>query len=56
MPVPSLPPLPSTSIKPVDEILTRAQAIVQCTLDGYIDNILRSDDPFDRCVADYLDR
>ncbi|GAB3195533.1 hypothetical protein GCM10027062_02740 [Nocardioides hungaricus] len=56
LPLPSLPPLPSTSIKPVDEILTRAQAIVQCTLDGYIDNILRSDDPFDRCVADYLDR
>jgi len=49
----TLPPLPSTSIPPVDALLTHAQAIVQCTLDGYIDNILRSDDPFDKCVYDY---
>jgi hypothetical protein len=53
LPVPSLPPLPSTSIPPVDELLTQAQAIVQCTLDGYIDNLLRDDDPFDQCVYDY---
>ena len=49
----TLPPLPSTSIPPVDDLLTRAQAIVQCTLDGYVDNILRNDDPFDKCVYDY---
>ena len=53
LPVPSLPPLPSTSIPPVDEVLTVAQAIVQCTLDGYVDNILKDDDPFDQCVDDY---
>ena len=49
----SVPPLPSTSIPPVDQLLTHAQAIVQCTLDGYVDNILRDDDPFDQCVYDY---
>lgn len=54
LPTVSVPPLPSTSVKPVDDILTRAQAIVQCTLDGYVDNILRSDDPFDQCVKDYM--
>jgi membrane-bound lytic murein transglycosylase B len=53
LPTISIPPLPSTSIKPVDQILTRVQAIAPCTLDGYIDNILRSDDPFDKCVYDY---
>ena len=26
---------------------------MQCTLDGYVDNPLRTDDPFDRCVEDY---
>ncbi len=49
----TVPALPSTSVEPVDEILTHAQAVLQCTLDGYVDNPLRSDDPFDRCVEDY---
>ena len=49
----SVPPAPSTSVAPVDDLLTVAQAIVQCTLDGYVDNILRDDDPFDRCVYNY---
>ncbi|WP_309646946.1 hypothetical protein [Nocardioides sp.] len=31
-----------------------AQATVQCTLDGYIDNILKSDDQFDQCVDDRI--
>lgn len=53
LPAPSLPPLPSTSIPPVDQLLTHAQAVLQCTLEGYIDNILKSDDPFDKCVYDY---
>jgi membrane-bound lytic murein transglycosylase B len=53
LPTPSVPPLPSTSIPPVDQILSHAQAVVQCTLDGYVDNILRDDDPFDQCVYDY---
>jgi membrane-bound lytic murein transglycosylase B len=53
LPTPSLPPLPSTSIPPVDQILTQVQAIAQCTLEGYVDNILKDDDPFDECVYDY---
>ena len=53
LPSVSVPPLPETSIPPVDQVLTLAQAIVQCTLDGKIDNPLRSDDPFDKCVKDY---
>ena len=56
LPLPSikLPTLPSTSITPVDQILSRVQATAQCLLDGYIDNILRTDDPFDQCVYDYM--
>jgi membrane-bound lytic murein transglycosylase B len=52
----TVPPLPSTSVDPVDQLLTHAQAILQCTLDGYVDNILRNDDPFDQCVYDYTHR
>jgi membrane-bound lytic murein transglycosylase B len=53
LPASSVPPLPSTSVTPVDHLLTHAQAVVQCGLDGYVDNILRDDDPFDQCVYDY---
>ena len=53
LPTPSLPPLPSTGIDPVDGILSYAQAVVQCTLDGYLDNIFKKDDPFDQCVKGY---
>ncbi|WP_240641180.1 lytic transglycosylase domain-containing protein [Nocardioides ferulae] len=57
-PLPSIPvtvpPLPSTSIEPVDEVLSFAQAVLQCTLDGYVDNILKKDDPFDKCVEGYM--
>jgi hypothetical protein len=56
LPSPSLPPLPSTSIPPVDQILTHVQAVLQCTLEGYVDNILKNDDPFDKCVYDYTHR
>jgi len=49
----SVPPLPSTSVGPVDDVLTLAQAIAQCTLDGYINNPLKNDDPFDKCVYNY---
>ena len=56
LPVPTLPPLPSTSIEPVDQTLSYVQAVAQCTLEGYIDNILRNDDPFDRCVKHYMGR
>jgi hypothetical protein len=53
LPTVTLPPLPSTSVDPVDEVLTLAQAIVQCTLDGFVDNPLSSTDPFDKCVKEY---
>ena len=53
LPTPSLPALPSTGVQPVDHLLTTAQAILQCTLDGYINNLLSSKDPFDQCVYDY---
>ena len=49
-----LPTLPTTGVTVVDETLSFAQAVLQCTLDGYIDNILKNDDPFDQCVEDYM--
>jgi len=52
-PAPSLPPLPSTSVSPVDAILTQVQAVAQCTLEGYVNNPLSSNDAFDQCVYDY---
>ena len=54
-PLPSvtIPPLPSTSVEPVDQVLTLAQAIVQCGIDGFVDNPLSSTDKFDQCVKDY---
>ena len=51
----TLTPLPTTGVTVVDETLSYAQAVLQCTLDGYIDNILVSDDPFDQCVEDYME-
>jgi hypothetical protein len=50
----TVPPLPSTSAGPVDQALTLAQATAQCLLDGYVDNPLVSNDPFDQCVHDYM--
>ncbi|WP_028643416.1 lytic transglycosylase domain-containing protein [Nocardioides sp. URHA0020] len=54
-PVPTvvLPTLPSTSIEPVDKLLTEVQARAQCLLDGYVDNVLKSNDPYDQCVYAY---
>ena len=52
LPPVAVPVLPSTDLAPVDEVLTLAQAIVQCTLDGHLNNLLRDDDPFDLCVTD----
>ncbi|WP_300538920.1 lytic transglycosylase domain-containing protein [uncultured Nocardioides sp.] len=51
-PTVTLPTLPTTGVTVVDETLSYAQAVLQCTLDGYIDNILKNDDPFDQCVED----
>lgn len=53
LPPVTVPALPHTNVGPVDDVLTLAQAIVQCTLDGHLDNLLRNDDPFDRCVDAY---
>lgn len=53
-PKPTVPTLPTTGVTVVDETLSYAQAVLQCTLDGYIDNILKNDDPFDQCVDDYM--
>lgn len=53
VPTPTLPPLPTPTIPPVDEVLTLAQAILQCTTEGYIDNPLSSTDDFDKCVKRY---
>ena len=50
-----LPTLPTTGVTVVDETLSFAQAVLQCTLDGYIDNILKQGDPFDLCVEEYMD-
>ena len=48
-------PLPTTGVTVVDETLSYAEAVLQCTLDGYIDNVLVDDDPFDQCVEAYMD-
>ena len=55
LPVPSItvPAIPHTSVGPVDEVLTTAQAIVQCALDGLVDDPLSTHDDFDQCVEDY---
>lgn len=53
VPAPSVPALPSTGVKPVDTVLTYAQAVLQCTLEGYLPNLLKAGDPFDQCVYDY---
>ncbi|MDF1606137.1 lytic murein transglycosylase [Nocardioides sp. YIM 152315] len=53
LPTLTLPALPSTSITPVDQLLSDVQARAQCLLDGYLDNLLRTDDPYDQCVYAY---
>jgi membrane-bound lytic murein transglycosylase B len=50
---PSVPPLPTPSVPPVDEVLTTAEAIVQCTAEGLVDNPLDDNDAFDKCVYNY---
>jgi membrane-bound lytic murein transglycosylase B len=53
IPAVPLPALPSTSIAPVDQVLTLTQAILQCTLNGLIDNPTQGGDKFDVCVKNY---
>ena len=47
-----LPPLPSTSIKPVDDLLNLTQATLQCTLDGFSE--LLQPGKFQQCLDDYM--
>jgi len=42
-------PTPKPSAPPV---LSRAEALVKCAAKGLVDNPLKSDDPFDKCVFD----
>ncbi len=53
VPTPTVPPLPTPTLPPVDEVLTVAEAIVQCTSEGYVDNPLDDNDAFDKCVDGY---
>jgi hypothetical protein len=48
----TLPPLPSTSLPPVDQALTLAQATVQCTLDGL--NQVLQPQAFQDCLNHYM--
>jgi hypothetical protein len=48
----SVPPLPTTSIPPVDQALTLAQATTQCTLDGI--NQLLQPQAFQTCLNNYM--
>jgi membrane-bound lytic murein transglycosylase B len=51
LPPVQLPSLPSTSVDPVDDVLTLAQATAQCLLDG----VSQLDIPkFQQCVEDYM--
>ena len=54
LPVPTVPvpELPSTSIPPVDAVLTEAQAIAQCVADGL--NQVLNPAAFAQCVEDYM--
>ena len=47
----NVPPLPSTQVDPVDDVLTLAEAVVQCTLDG-ISKLLEPQ-AWDKCIKDY---
>ena len=50
LPPVTVPPLPSTQVDPVDDVLTLAQAIVQCTLDGVSQLNLKA---WNQCIKDY---
>ncbi|WP_193612922.1 lytic transglycosylase domain-containing protein [Nocardioides lijunqiniae] len=51
LPPVTVPPLPETNVPPVDDLLTVAQAIVQCAADGL--NQLLNPAAFDKCVKGY---
>ncbi|CAN5386559.1 hypothetical protein BH11ACT8_BH11ACT8_30770 [soil metagenome] len=52
-----VPPLPTTSIGPVDDVLTLIQAQAQCMSDlglqGVLDSLLATNHAYNQCVKDY---
>ena len=46
----NVPPLPSTQVDPVDDVLSLADAIIQCTLDGVSKLDLKA---WNACIKDY---
>ena len=51
MPVPTtLPPLPSTSVPPLDQTLTYAEAMAQCITQGVVDNLLTATNELADCA------
>jgi hypothetical protein len=52
IPVPTLPPLPSTNVEPVDEALTLVQATAQCVADGISELDVSA---FADCVEAYME-
>jgi membrane-bound lytic murein transglycosylase B len=50
----TLPPLPDTSVPPVDDVLTATEATAQCVAQGVIDNPLTSVNELTQCVNDLL--
>jgi membrane-bound lytic murein transglycosylase B len=52
VPNPTTPPLPEPSLPPVDDVLTTAEALVECAAQGLVDNPLVDNDAFDKCVED----
>jgi membrane-bound lytic murein transglycosylase B len=51
LPPVELPDLPSTSVEPVDQVLTEVQAVAQCLLDGVSQlDVVK----FSECVTDYM--
>ncbi len=50
--VPDIPPLPSTGVTPVDDLLTLTQATVQCALEGL--SAVLQPQRFQECVRGYM--
>ena len=50
--VPDIPPLPSTGVTPVDDVLTLTQATVQCALEGL--SAVLQPQRFQECVRGYM--
>jgi membrane-bound lytic murein transglycosylase B len=50
VPNPTTPPLPEPSLPPVDDVLTTAEALLECADQGLVDNPLDDNDAFDKCV------